>query len=115
MESAISAMREAAEREAALPFEFGPPETVKPPYEVLGELLLAVSHPAGARTAFERALQRTPNRTRVLLGLARACVALGDTTAGTLLYARFLANGTGTRERNAERQEAEGFMTASRR
>ncbi len=115
MESAISAMREAAEREATLPFEFGPPETVKPPYEVLGELLLAASRPAEARTAFERALQRTPNRTRALLGLARACVALGDTTAGVRVYARFLANGAGTAERNADRQEAEGFLAAARR
>jgi hypothetical protein len=114
MESAVSAVRQAAERESTLPFEFGPPETVKPPFELLGELLLAASQPAGARDAFERGLRRTPNRTRAVLGLARACVALGDTTAAVRHYSRFLANGAGS-EDTAARREAEGFLTMASR
>ncbi len=71
-EEALSLLRDAAEAESALPFEFGPPAIPKPTWELLGEALLEVERPGEAVDAFERALERTPRRTASLLGLARA-------------------------------------------
>ena len=114
IESAIGAVRAAAEREAALPFEFGPPETVKPPYELLGELYLAAQRPADARAAFEAALARTPNRSRAVLGLARAFAALGNVRAGAQHYARFLTNCSGADDNNSAMQEAAAFVAQNK-
>ena len=112
-DSAIIVARAAATREAALPFEFGPPETIKPPYELLGELLLVAQRPKEARVAFEKGLARTPNRSRGLLGLARAYAATGDVQAGARFYARFLANvGAGDSKGN-EVKEAEAFLATA--
>jgi hypothetical protein len=56
-------------------YEFGPPPTVKPPHELLGELLLKMGRPGEARAEFGKALERTPNRALSVAGLARAGVA----------------------------------------
>ena len=109
-DSAIAVARATAEREASLPFEFGPPETVKPPLELLGELLLDAGRLAEARAAFEKALARTPNRSRSVLGLARAHAAQGNVATGARYYARFLANCVGAEERSQEMKEAEEFL-----
>jgi tetratricopeptide (TPR) repeat protein len=86
-DQAIDQLRAAAALEASLPFEFGPPETIKPPRELLGEVLLDAKRPAEAKIAFEQALARTPRRSRALLGLARALVALGDRERAARVYA----------------------------
>ena len=112
-DSAIVVARAAAAREAAMPFEFGPPETVKPPYELLGELLLVAQRPKEARAAFEKGLARTPNRSRGLLGLARAHAALGDVQAGARFYARFLANVAAGDSKGREVREAEAFLATA--
>ena len=56
----------------------GAANPVKPPYELYGELLLALGRPADAAEKFERSLLRMPNRARSLLGAARAAAAAGD-------------------------------------
>jgi tetratricopeptide (TPR) repeat protein len=70
--AAIELAREAAEREASMPFEFGPPHIDKPTYELLGELLLEAGRAEEAQEAFEAALARTPGRVAALEGLAAA-------------------------------------------
>ncbi len=80
-EAALAMLAEAAEREAALPYEYGPPDIVKPSHELYGELLLAAGRPAEARARFEEALERAPRRALSLLGLARAAEAAGDAEA----------------------------------
>lgn len=70
--AAVEIARQAAEAEAAMPLEFGPPYVDKPTYELLGELLLAAGQADEARAAFETALSRTPGRSVALDGLARA-------------------------------------------
>ena len=112
-DSAIVVATGAAEREAALPFEFGPPETIKPPYELLGELLLVAQRPKDARRAFDKALARTPNRSRSVLGMARAHAAAGDVQAGAHFYARFLANVSAGGQNAAEVREAEAFLATA--
>jgi tetratricopeptide (TPR) repeat protein len=77
-DQAIAALRQAAEEEAALPLEFGPPEIVKPSFELLGEALLAQGRAAEAVRAFTRALELAPGRVLSLRGLARAAEQAGD-------------------------------------
>ena len=72
----------------SLPMPFGPPLTVKPPHELLGELLVAMQRPAEARKEFELALVRTPLRARAVLGLARAERALGHGVEAAAAYRR---------------------------
>ena len=91
LDDAVALLRKAAAQEDSLPYEFGPPEIEKPSHELLGEMLLAAGHPGDARHEFEIALTRTPGRSLVLLDLARACRAMGDTAAATGAY-RLLAS-----------------------
>ena len=78
-------------REDTLPFEFGPPFIDKPAYELLGELLLASGQPKEARTAFEKALGRTPERTAALVGLMKAAAQMGDRKKEDEIKARLQA------------------------
>jgi tetratricopeptide (TPR) repeat protein len=112
-DSALALLGRAAEIEEALPYEFGPPETVKPPREHLGEVLLHAKRAAEARRAFEQALARTPNRSRAVLGLARAYAALGDREQAARWYARFRANWSAVSATAAEAAEAEKYLAAS--
>jgi len=88
----VTALAKAAAEEDSLPFEFGPPEIEKPSHELLGELLLAAGRPLDARRQFEIALRRTPGRSLVLLDLARACRATGDSAAAANAYRQLAAN-----------------------
>ena len=76
--SGIPAMTEAAETEASLPFEFGPPATLMPPHELLAAQLAALGRYEEAEGAWDEQLARTPQRTSALLGQARTREALGD-------------------------------------
>lgn len=68
----------AVARDAALlPVDFGPPDLVKPPQELLGEWYLEDGRAADARRAFEAALAATPGRLLSIRGLARAEALLG--------------------------------------
>ena len=86
-ERALEVARRAAElaEEQAVPY--GPPSTYKPPRELEGEILVDAGRPEEARTAFRRALRRTPRRARSLLGLARAAAASGHTAEAARAYA----------------------------
>jgi hypothetical protein len=65
-------LREVVTGAAALPMEFGPPEFVKPPSELLAEWLLEDGRATEAKRAFEAALATMPGRLRSTLGLAAA-------------------------------------------
>jgi tetratricopeptide (TPR) repeat protein len=91
-DAAIAVLRRAIVEEDRLPFAFGPPQVDKPSHELLGEVLLAAGRPAEARQEFELALARTPGRSLVLLGLARASLAAGDRTKATATYRQLMAN-----------------------
>ena len=79
-EAGARAVREASRIEDGLPMEFGPPAIVEPSHELLGWMLLEM-RPQEAMAEFRRALAMAPGRSRSLLGLARAAIALGDKPA----------------------------------
>ena len=68
-EKGVALLRGAAETEAALPFQFGPPVPVKPTWELLGEALARVGDQEAAADAFRQAVNRTPGRTLSVAGL----------------------------------------------
>ena len=90
-EAGVRAVREASRIEDGLPMEFGPPAIVEPSHELLGWMLLEM-RPGEAMAEFRRALAMAPGRSRSLLGLARAAIALGDKPATTQALAQLARN-----------------------
>ena len=111
MQSAIAQAREAAETYDAMAFDFGPPETRKPPDELLGELLLREKRYPEARKAFDRSLQRAPRRAKSLIGLARAERAMGDDAAALASYGELLKIWKNADPGYAPKAEAESYMS----
>jgi predicted Zn-dependent protease len=85
-DEALQLAREAAETEKTLAAPSGPPEPIKPAFELYGELLLEAGKAKDAMQAFEQSLLRTPRRTPSLLGLARAAAAAGDQATARARY-----------------------------
>ena len=71
-------MDRAAALQARMPKPIGRPFPVKGADELYGELLLQVGRAKEASVWFDRALARTPNRSRAVLGLARAYRNAGE-------------------------------------
>ena len=69
----------------------GAASPVKPPYELYGELLLALDRPEEAGEKFKESLLRMPKRTRSLLGAARAAAASGDDATAREHYSQLLS------------------------
>ena len=90
-EAAIAALREATAFEDGMPFEFGPPEVLKPSHELLGEVLLDLGRPAEAQREFEAALGLAPDRALSLRGLWRAASAAGDSETAARARTRLAA------------------------
>ncbi|HPG94919.1 MAG TPA: hypothetical protein PLR28_10230 [Dokdonella sp.] len=90
VDAAIQRVGRAATRMDMLAFDFGPPVTIKPPRELLGEILLASGKPDDAAEEFRKSLKAAPNRALSLLGLARAEDALKDHAAAASTYAKLL-------------------------
>ncbi len=77
---ALQMAREATEVERTLSAPSGPPDPIKPAFELYGELLLDAGNAKDAVRAFQQALLRTPKRTLSVAGLARASQAAGAPT-----------------------------------
>jgi len=79
-ESALAARYagEASRLEGEMPFSFGPPFVDLPAAEYLGDLLLGSRKYADAVIAYEIQLERSRQKSRSLLGLARAQAKLGN-------------------------------------
>jgi tetratricopeptide (TPR) repeat protein len=89
---AFATLERAAALQAKMPRPIGRPFPVKDVNELYGELLLQANRPKEAITWFDRALARTPNRSRALFGLARAYRNAGDAANAKAAYKRFLTN-----------------------
>ena len=90
--AALQMLDRAASLQARMPKPIGRPFPVKDVNELYGELLLQVGRSKEAIGRFDRVLARTPNRSRALLGLARAYRNAGDATNARAAYKRFLTN-----------------------
>ncbi len=77
-EAAESYLREATALESEISYSYGPPEVVKPSWELYGEWLLAMDRPAEALEQFAYARERGPKRQRALRGQLAAARATGD-------------------------------------
>jgi tetratricopeptide (TPR) repeat protein len=89
---AFAAMERATAAQAKMPKPIGRPYPVKGADELYAELLLAAGRPKQAVMWFERTLERTPNRSRAVLGLARAAAKAGDAAKSRAAYKQFLSN-----------------------
>jgi tetratricopeptide (TPR) repeat protein len=77
-DAAVELLIQATALEESLPFEFGPPASLKPPHELLGEVLAELGRHEDAVGAFRDQLGMTPERVAALRGLAAAAEVVGD-------------------------------------
>lgn len=70
--SAERLIKEATAIELTLDAPSGPPEPIKPSFELYGQLLLSQGHTKEAAAQFEQALMRMPNRRAAVEGLRRS-------------------------------------------
>ena len=91
-EDALAAITLATSAQARMPKPIGRPYPAKGADEIYAELLLAAGRAREAVTWFERTLTRTPNRSRAVLGLARAAARAGDIVKSRAAYKQFLSN-----------------------
>jgi tetratricopeptide (TPR) repeat protein len=87
----LDALARATLLEAKRPKPIARPYPVKPAGELYAEALLDTGDAAGAMTAFQKALARTPRRAASLLGLARAAAKAGRRTEAVNAAKEFLA------------------------
>ena len=69
-EEALGYVKEALAIEAEMHPAYGPPEPIKPPQELYGEILLKLGRAQEAAAHFEEMQIRFPNRTQSILGAA---------------------------------------------
>lgn len=89
-ETAVAAIRSAAELEATVQKDPVTPGALYPPLEALGDLLLELGRSAEALEAYEAALEAWPGRYRALLGAARSGRNAGDVETARVYYGRLL-------------------------
>jgi tetratricopeptide (TPR) repeat protein len=111
MPDAIAKVQRAVTTYDSMAFDFGPPRTLKPPQELLGELFLEDGKPDQARKAFQTSLKRAPNRTESLLGLARAQNAADDKAGAMITYKELLAIWKNADVGNQDVAEARHYTT----
>jgi tetratricopeptide (TPR) repeat protein len=111
-DEAVALLREAVRLEETMRPPNGAANPVKPSHELLGEVLLETGNPSEAAKAFEASLLRMPNRSRSLLGSARAHAAAGDRATATERFQKLLEIWGGHAEL-AGYQEAERYLSST--
>lgn len=89
---AFTHMDRATLLQARMPKPIGRPFPVKGADELYADLLLQAGRAQAAIEWYEKTLRRTPNRSRAVLGLARAYAKAGNTAASRKAYTQFLQN-----------------------
>jgi tetratricopeptide (TPR) repeat protein len=102
-------LEDAMAKEKEMHPAYGPPEPTVPPRELYGYVLLEVGRAEEAAKAFDEMLVRMPNRTRSLLGAARAAESLGRREAARRYYST-LASIWAESEDTASVEEARRFL-----
>lgn len=113
-ERALKLMEEATAFEKELPPPLGPPRPVKPSHELYAEMLLELGRTKEAILEVQRALERWPNRSLSLLGLARASAKAGDRAGAREYYRRFLGNFSKADRQLPELEEARAALLDSK-
>ena len=72
VDDGVKRLKESTSLANERPYTYGPPNPVKPPHELLGEILLQLNRPKDAKHEFELALAQAPNRLLSKAGLERA-------------------------------------------
>jgi tetratricopeptide (TPR) repeat protein len=107
---ALRLAREAADKEERVEKHPVTPGPLIPARELLGDILMVHKQPAEALVAYEATLKREPNRTRTIVGAARAASAAGKSEVARTYYRRVIdimdANAT-----RPELREAKAFVT----
>jgi len=80
-DDAMRLAKEASDIELSLSAPSGPPDPMKPALELYGDLLTEVGRMTDAVAAYEAQLQRTPNRTPSVKGLASAKSKVSSSSA----------------------------------
>ena len=75
-EEALALAKSAVDIEMTMEAPSGPPDPIKPAFELYAELLAAAGKDKDAQVAFEQSLLRTPNRTPSVKGLAAVLAKL---------------------------------------
>jgi tetratricopeptide (TPR) repeat protein len=75
---ALEILQEAAKKEGAIRFEFGPPAVPKPSPELVAELLMKLGRPSEAIQVLRDQLARTPGKTATLSDLRDAAKLAND-------------------------------------
>jgi hypothetical protein len=107
---AVKKLKEAVAIEDSIDDLSQPPYPVIPATELCGNLLLALNQPAEATLYFQKTLQRTPNRPKAILGLARAAKAQGDKQTAKNRYKEFLTIWKTADPNQPEPAEANQFL-----
>jgi Tfp pilus assembly protein PilF len=107
---AIKLMRAAAEGEDGGVKHVAMENRLYPMRELYAELLLETGQPAAASHEFETALEQTPNRYRVLLGIARAANAAGDRQNASEYYGKLVNLAKNADTERPETMEAKAFL-----
>jgi tetratricopeptide (TPR) repeat protein len=108
-DEALRLAREAADKEELVEKHPVTPGPLIPARELLGDILMVHNRPADALVAYEATLKREPNRTRTILGAARAAKAAGKPDAAKAHY-RSLLDVMDPKSPRPELQEAKTFL-----
>ena len=87
---ALTAMREAADREDKTEKAAVTPGPLAPARELLGEMLLQVKQPKAALVEFQKVMRKEPNRFRAVAGAAAAASASGNAALARTLRAELV-------------------------
>ncbi len=105
VEAALASALQAAETELTLGAPSGPPDPVKPAWELYGELLLTAERYDESVAAFQKSLEWIPQRTPSLLGLARAASHAGKEELALASY-KVIAGMPGMQDGSSAMKEA---------
>src|SRR5215475_3723284 len=109
-DQALKFMRAAAEGEDGSVKHVAMENRLYPLRELYAELLLETDQPSAALSEFETALEQTPNRYRVLLGMARAANATGDRQKASECYRKLVNLAKNADTERPETGEAKTFL-----
>jgi tetratricopeptide (TPR) repeat protein len=112
---AVAKLKEAGAIEDLIDDLSQPPYPVIPANELCGNLLLVLNRPAEATVYFRKALSRTPNRPKLIFGLARAAQLQGDGETARKRYEEFLALWRSADPERPELAQAREFLREHRR